>query len=180
MKTEERPTRAWFPRRLARGALVASIPLAVIGGVRSVGWTAAALKAWSDGDVLKADDINGNFAALSAQIAAVTAPLSWTKLTFMGGWTSYGNGYGDPAYAKDALGVVHLRGLAKGTPTPGMVVSTLPAGFRPESIVEMYLACAGTSPCTVAFKPTGEVVFEMVYPASMWLSFDGLTFSAAP
>ena len=80
MDNEQRTKRAWVPGRLSRGALIVLIPLAVIAGVRSVGWTAAQLKEWNDGDVLKADDINGNFMALSTQIAAVTAPLTWNKL----------------------------------------------------------------------------------------------------
>ncbi|HVU52643.1 MAG TPA: hypothetical protein VHL80_18310 [Polyangia bacterium] len=159
---------------------MASVSLAVVVGVTSIGWTAAQLKTWNDGDVLKAADLNSNFAALSSQIAALTAPLTWNKLTFMGGWTAYGNGYADPSYARDALGIVHLQGSVKGTPSPGMLVAQLPAGFRPAAIVEEAMACGGTSPCTVAFKPTGDVVFEMIYPASSWVSFDGLTFSAAP
>jgi hypothetical protein len=187
MNTGERTKGAWFPRRLARGALLVSIPLAVVVGARSIGWTAAQLKSWNDGDVLKADDINGNFtalstqlAALSTQLAAVTAPLTWAKLPLMGGWAIYGSGYADPSYSKDALGIVHLRGLVKGTPVAGTVVANLPDGFRPAYNTEEVLPCGGSSPCTVAFKPTGEVIFELVNSASTWLSFDGLSFSVGP
>ena len=172
--------RAWFSDRLSRRVLIVLIPLAVIVGVRSIGWTAAQLKAWNDGDVLKADDINGNFMALSTQIAAVTAPLTWSKLPVMGGWATYGSGYADPSYTRDSLGVVHLRGLVKGTPVPGMTVATLPDGFRPSYNMEEVLPCGGPSPCTVVFKPTGEVIFELINSSSSWLSFDGLTFSVGP
>ena len=155
-----------------------SVPLAVISATRVVGGTAAQLKQWSDGDTLTAADINGNFAALSAQIAGLTAPLSWTNLALESPWSPYGNGYGTPSYAKDALGIVHLRGTVKGTPVPGMMVATLPDGFRPAFIVEELMACGGTDTCTVVFKPTGEVIFELIHPAATWLSFDGLTFEA--
>jgi hypothetical protein len=178
-RTDQRPKRSWLARRLGRGVLVASIPLAVVGGVRTVGWTAGQLKQWNDGDTLKAADINGNFAALSAQIAALTAPLRWTKLPLVTGWAAYGDGYGDPGYAKDALGIVHLRGLVKGSPAPQTIVANLPAGFRPAVHVEELLACGGTVPCTVVAKTTGELVFEQVSASSTWLSLDGLTFEAA-
>jgi hypothetical protein len=180
MNNEQRTKRAWFPGRLSRGALIVLIPLALVVGVRSIGWTAAQLRAWNDGDVLKADDINGNFTALSTQISALTAPLTWSKLPLMGGWTTYGSGYADPSYTKDSLGIVHLRGLVKGSPVPGMLVASLPDGFRPAYNTEEVMPCGGPSPCTVVFKPTGEVVFELINSSSSWLSFDGLTFSSGP
>jgi hypothetical protein len=163
-----------------RVALVASVPLAVVSGARTLGSTAAQLKQWSDGDTLKAADINGNFAALSAQITALTAPLSWTALGLMNGWGAYGDGYAPPSYAKDALGMVHLRGLVKGAPAPQTIVAILPAGFRPAYNVEEVLACGGTSPCSVVVETSGEVIFEEINASSTWLSFDGLSFEAAP
>jgi hypothetical protein len=180
MRTGDRPKRSWLTRRLLRGALVVSVPLAVIGATRVVGGTAAQLKQWKDGDTLTAADINGNFAALSAQIAALTAPLAWNDIALVSAWAPYGSGYNPPSYAKDALGIVHLRGLVKGTPVPGMMVATMPVGFRPAFNVEEPMACGGNETCTVVFKPTGEVIFEMNHPAAYWLSFDGLTFEAAP
>ena len=86
----------------------------------------------------------------------------------------------DPGYTKDSLGIVHLRGLVKGTPVPGMAVASLPDGFRPGYNTEEVMPCGGPSPCTVVFKPTGEVIFELINPSSSWLSFDGLTFSVGP
>jgi hypothetical protein len=166
-------------RRLSRSAFLACIPLLVVFGARTVGWTAAQLKQWTDGDTLKAADINGNFAALSAQIAALTAPLAWNKLALSSGWATYGDGYADPSYAKDVLGIVHLRGLAKGSPAPQTIVAQLPTGLRPPYNLEELLACGGTATCTVVVKTTGEVVLEQVSSSSTWLSFDGLTFEAA-
>ena len=165
--------------RAARAALVLAIPLALVLGVRAFGWSAAQLKVWTDGDTLKAADINSNFGALSAQIAALATPLSWNNLGLVNSWAAYGDSYAPPSYAKDALGIVHLRGLVKGSTAAQITIAVLPPGFRPMFHLEAYVACGGTSPCTVLIKTTGEMIFEQIYPSSTWLSFDGLTFEAS-
>jgi hypothetical protein len=182
MKREERQRGIShrLSHRLTRAALVVTIPLALLGGVRAVGWTAAQLKVWADGDTLKAADINGNFMALSAQLGAVTAPLAWTNLALMNEWDAYGSGYAPPSYAKDALGVVHLRGLVMGSTAPQVTVAILPPGFRPKYNIEESVPCGGTAPCTMVVKTTGEMLFELITPKSTWLSLDGLTFDASP
>ena len=53
--------------RTTRLALLVTIPLAVVGGVRAVTWAQSALKSWADGETLTAADLNANFAALAAQ-----------------------------------------------------------------------------------------------------------------
>jgi hypothetical protein len=180
MQAKEQPTGSWFSRRLVRRAVVLAIPLLTVVGMRAVAWTATQLKQWNEGDVLKAVDLNDNFAALGAQIAALSAPRSWTPMSLASGWSAYGDGYATPSYARDTLGIVHLRGLIKGTPAPQTIVAVLPAGFRPPFHVEELLACGGTAPCTVVVKTTGEVVFEVINSNSTWLSFDGLTYEAIP
>jgi hypothetical protein len=182
MKREERQSgfSHRLSHRLTRAALAVTIPLALLGGVRAVGWTAAQLKVWADGDTLKAADINGNFMALGTQIAAVTAPLAWTNLTLMNSFAVYGSGYAPPSYAKDAMGVVHLRGLVMGSTAAQVTVAILPPGFRPKYHIEETVACGGTDPCTMVVKTTGEMLFELITPQSAWLSLDGLTFDASP
>jgi hypothetical protein len=179
MKSERQWGGTWLSRRLARGALLVSIPLALVGGVRAVGWTAAQLKQWNDGETLKAADINANFMALSAQLAALTAPLAWTNLALASPWNPYGDGYAPPSCAKDALGVVHLRGLVKGSTASQVTVAVLPPGFRPKYNFESVMACGGSAQCTLLIKATGELLFEAIYPNSSWLSFDGLSFDGA-
>jgi hypothetical protein len=180
MNGEEQQSGSWLSHRLTRAALVVTIPLALVGGVRAVGWTAAQLKVWSDGDTLKAADINGNFIALSAQLTAATAPLVWTNFTLMNAWDVYGSGYAPPSYAKDAMGVVHLRGLVSGSTDPQITIAILPPGFRPKYHLETTVACGGSAPCTMVVKPTGEMIFELITPKSAWLSLDGITFDASP
>jgi hypothetical protein len=179
MGSERQGRGGWLSHRLTRAALVVSVPLAVVGGVRAVGWSAAQLKVWADGDTLKAADINGNFTALAGQIGAVTAPMTWTALSLMNKWTPYGGvGYAPPSYARDALGVVHLRGLVTGSTAAQVTIAVLPAGFQPKYNYETTVACGGTTPCTVLIKTTGEMLFELISANSSWLSFDGLTFEA--
>jgi hypothetical protein len=179
MKRVERYGGSSLSHRAARAALVLAIPLALVLGVRAFSWSASQLKVWTDGDTLKAADINNNFGALAAQIAALAAPLAWTNLGLLNAWDPYGDSYAPPSYAKDALGIVHLRGLVKGSTASQVTIAVLPPGFRPRFHLEADVACGGTSPCTVLIKTTGEMLFEQIYPSSAWLSFDGLTFEAA-
>jgi hypothetical protein len=177
--SEGRWSGAWLSHRATRAALVVAVPLALVGGVRAVSWAAAQIKAWSDGDTLSAADLNGNFTALASQIGALTAPLTWTALPLVNRWTPYaGVGYAPPSYAKDALGVVHLRGLVTGSTAPQVTIAVLPAGFRPQYHLETTVACGGTTTCTVLIKSTGEMVFELISASASWLSFDGLSFDA--
>jgi hypothetical protein len=46
-------------------ALLLGVPLAVVGGARTVSWAATTLKTWMTGDTLTAVDLNGNFKALA-------------------------------------------------------------------------------------------------------------------
>lgn len=62
----------------------------------------------------------------SIDIAAYTAP------TLLNSWVNYGGGEAVAGYYKDALGIVHIKGLVKsGTTTPGTNIFVLPAGFCP-------------------------------------------------
>jgi len=48
-------------------ALALGVPLAVLGGARTLSWAAAQLTTWQDGDVLTAKSLNDNLAALAAE-----------------------------------------------------------------------------------------------------------------
>ncbi|MFZ2991929.1 MAG: hypothetical protein WA087_03650 [Candidatus Saccharimonadales bacterium] len=63
---------------------------------------------------------------------APNAPVSFTNLSYANSWTSYGLPFSPAAYAIDADGRVHTKGLVRaGTVTDGTVISTLPAGAYP-------------------------------------------------
>jgi hypothetical protein len=52
-------------------------------------------------------------------------------LVLLNGWEPYADSYDQPAFWKDALGEVHLKGAIK-QPTPGSdELFILPAGYRP-------------------------------------------------
>ena len=58
--------------------------------------------------------------------------FSWITLpTLQNGWSDVGSTYGAAVYGKDAVGVVHVRGLITGgTSTDGTLLFTLPPGYR--------------------------------------------------
>lgn len=69
-------------------------------------------------------------AALVAQLATATA---WTAPTLATDWSDYSGSFTASGYRKDALGLVHLKGLVKkavAVATPDTIF-TLPVGYRP-------------------------------------------------
>lgn len=55
----------------------------------------------------------------------------------------YGSGFGGPRYFKDALGIVHMKGVLKATATITSLgtLFTLPVGFRPAETLVFQVAC---------------------------------------
>jgi hypothetical protein len=64
-----------IPPKVKKWGLRISIPLAVLLGGSAIAW-AATLHTWNTGDTLQATDLNGNFAALQAEITALQKPAS--------------------------------------------------------------------------------------------------------
>jgi len=56
---------------VARLALLVTVPLAVVFGVKAIAWADVALKQWVSGDTLMATDLNANFAAISEALAKI-------------------------------------------------------------------------------------------------------------
>jgi hypothetical protein len=56
----------------------------------------------------------------------------WIPLVLQNGWIYYGSG-STPAYKKDNMGRVQVKGLIKnGTSAAGTTIATLPVGYRPK------------------------------------------------
>jgi hypothetical protein len=55
---------------------------------------------------------------------------SWTAVTFQNSWGNLGSGNATAAYFKDAIGIVHLKGIVTGG-AAGTTMFALPAGYRP-------------------------------------------------
>lgn len=57
---------------------------------------------------------------------------AWRSVSYLNGWSRYHASWADAGYYKDPFGIVHLRGMIKGTAqTSGRAVFRLPAGYRP-------------------------------------------------
>jgi hypothetical protein len=102
--------------------------------------------------------------------------IHFANATLKNGWTAYGQGYAIPGYAKDSIGVVHLRGgvRAGNSNNPAFV---LPSTMRPKHDLSFpvytYLANEGS----VNIYPNGEVV-PLGGMVSAFTSLDNISFVA--
>jgi hypothetical protein len=84
------------------------------------------------------------------------------------------------AYARDAFGFVHLRGIPQRCGTVPATIFTLPAGLRPLR-QEVLTATFSGGTTRVDVNPDGTVQPNPILPADGdWISLDGLTFRCAP
>ena len=73
------------------------------------------------------------------------------------GWQPYAGYYDTPAYWKDALGTVHLKG-AVAQPVPGSdVVFVLPSGYRPKKSCNWPAVLDSATMGTIEVSPDGAV-----------------------
>jgi len=98
--------------------------------------------------------------------------------TLLNSFTNWGSGYATAAYYKDKVGVVHLRGLVnRAANHNGIVVFTLPVGYRPSTSGKLLFttqAASGVSRFDIF--PNGDVV--VTAGSTGWISLDGITFRA--
>lgn len=74
--------------------------------------------------------------AFQAFAVGSVASSNWTAAALEHGWTNLGGGYNAAQYMLDSLGFVHIRAvITNGTTTDGIVLFTLPPGFRPPATV---------------------------------------------
>jgi hypothetical protein len=76
---------------------------------------------------------------------ALLAPLAWTPMTLEHGWIEFPEPYGTPSFAKDAQGFVHLSGAIDGEKETSLLVTILPAGFRPTRAPVIWLRAGATN-----------------------------------
>ena len=96
---------------------------------------------------------------------------------FQNGWTN-NPGYATAAFAKDPLGVVHLRGAIDGS--GGTVAFTLPLGYRPADDLIPVGVAGGPTAATVDIQPDGDVSPSCNPSAacSVVVGLDSITFIA--
>ena len=129
-------------------------------------------------------------AASFAGAVAVTGTLTatggivgeaWTNITtFSGDWVAYGGTtYAPPGYWKDALGIVHLRGLVKYGTAPITLPSspfTLPTGYKPQ-YASVFACMTNEAIGRVDVLANGQVMVRS--SSSVYVSLDGISFRAA-
>lgn len=98
---------------------------------------------------------------------------------FQNGWVALGAGGSTPAYFKDQLGIVHLRGELKSGTSSNTATGdmfTLPAGYRPAEN-QQFRGGDATGSGNIAVLLTGEVR-ALGGTGNILLSVDGFTFRA--
>ena len=131
-----------------------------------------------------------NPASAKSSLSFFAAAPYWSRLILENGWITPspllhkwqnyndGNdGYNPVGYYKDALGIVHLRGLIKGGDEIGHSagVFILNTGYRP-TYRELFSTLSADTTARVDVTADGKVV--AVFGDRRWLSLDGLTFRA--
>ena len=90
------------------------------------------------------------------------------------GWWNYGGEYSGFGYAKDSLGIVHLRGLVC-TNTTSILVATLPEGYRPTGR-EIFVCDSSAGRVRVDVRANGQILAMEMTGAYGYLSLAGITF----
>jgi hypothetical protein len=122
------------------------------------------------------------FAALGGSTYAATSivgsgGIHFKKATYKNGWHTYPHpGYASAGYAKDSLGVVHLRGGISGA-TNDTTAFVLPSGLRPRHYLFLPAYTYLYSEGSVEIKPGGEVI-PIGSDVTSYTSLDGISFAA--
>jgi hypothetical protein len=96
---------------------------------------------------------------------------------FQNAWVSFGAPYHPPAYWKDPLGFVHLRGVLK-SGVVGSPAFTLPPGFRPPSTVGPLVVLSNNAVGRLDIGADGTVT-PVAPSVNTWVNIDNIHFKAA-
>ncbi len=121
----------------------------------------------------------GTAAAQAATPGLDAVTSGWTALTLQNGWTSSPFGTSAPA-ARTISGIIHLKGAIATTGT-NPVPFTLPAGFRPVSVVFVPVDLCNATNGRLQIEPTGVVTVQAeggaFSNAACFTSLDGVSFA---
>ena len=123
-----------------------------------------------------ADKLDG----LDSAVLGLRAPVALTPLTRAAGWDTV-SGETAPSFEIDALGYVHLYGVAQRAVTGTDTILTLPAGTRPaaDRHVTFWTNTGGPSTATAGdVDADGDIVVDSTLGDQV--SLDGITYKAAP
>ena len=134
--------------------------------------------------LIKSNEVNANFTELKAKTDYLTTPdANWVVVaangnpqpSFMNGWVNYNGGYQTAAFYKDALGIVHLKGLVTGgTFGAETAIFQLPVGYRPS----LRLLIANQSNQTIGRVDVRADGYVIANVGSGWFSLDNIHFKA--
>lgn len=128
--------------------------------------------------VIQSTQVNGNFDELKTKTDYLSAPVDWVEVTYLNSWVAYDSAtYYGWYYRKDALGLVHLKGLGKsGTVTSGTPIFNLPAGYRPTERL-IFITLSNGALARVDAQPNGDIITQAGV-SNTWLNISGITFLA--
>lgn len=111
-------------------------------------------------------------------VSALVSPPLWTAPAMTNSWVPFGGTiYGQVAYARDAAGFVHLRGLMK-LGTNALAAFDLPAGYRP-AFQRVFRVTQGDSTSARLDIMADGSVTPVNVTNTAFVSLDGVTFKAA-
>lgn len=115
-----------------------------------------------------------NHAARDARVSfkKSVAAHAWQPLQLRNGWSNNSTGYPNASFYKDAIGIIHLRGIVSGG---SGVVGHLPPAYRPAAYMVFDVACPETHPCRAIVSAKGSIWFS---PGSSWTSLNEIHFTA--
>ena len=117
--------------------------------------------------------------ALSSALAYTDQKINlenWKSFTLQNGWTNYGSPHAEAQYTIFGKRIVVIRGLIKngsiGLTTP---ITSLPEGFRPQTIVITTQLSSSAHAARVDIYPNGNIVALFPTPdAPSWLTFNAV------
>jgi hypothetical protein len=119
------------------------------------------------------------FAALGGSTYAATSigssTIHFQNATLKNGWV-HSSHTPPPGYAKDSVGVVHLRGGIAGG-SSGTVAFVLPRALRPKHILYPVIVGSGPSAAFLTIRPNGSVALTGS-GVSSFAGLDGVSFAA--
>jgi hypothetical protein len=169
------------------GSAVNAINASFLNGVNATGFVRTAQPAGGDLTGLYPNPSISNGAVTPAKLSPAEA---WHDVTFSfpSRWGNWGAPHNPVSFAKDQLGFVHLRGVAKnisGSPLSGGcgaldpgVVFQLPAGYRPAN-QERFADVNTDGFGYVDVTQTGIACSDPSTAEGGYVTLDGITFRAA-
>jgi len=103
---------------------------------------------------------------------------SWTLPTLLNGWVNFGGAFAGVAFFKDAVGIVHIKGVIKsGTTTVGTELFILPAGYRPAKY-ELFTCATGSGNYVLQINSVSGAAELQTAASAGATSISGVSFRA--